>query len=508
MLVNSEKGDGTKQAINMAEQYAKDNHLTEKDGLHLRLIVEETAEIAGNLSEGKEGSLSIERAKKGSIIRLLIKENSLSEEKYLSERPSFGVMSNISLILNLSYEAIEADETKLTCIGVRKADKRDLTEMGVASEGEAYVWTGEGYNSLSFDRMNQNDDTDWIEISHSIIANLSDDVRVVVFRDHSELTIHVPFTETGKSKTEKYAVDPELKELYKIPVAKTGFQIRMVQLLYSRLPDKQTSTDKLDVIKIKIPCASAPKGYINILRYTPAGRTEEITPAVLFMHGGAFMLPALPYHYRLAERTAIKTGSSVFFTLQDLGPRHPLPLPIKEAYEVYRYLIKNSGELKIDPARIVAMGDSSGGTMTAALSMLARDDDTPLAGQVLLYPSIGLDYETQSMKSFTDVPVVNAEAIKAYHKMLKTGDDADKYYLHPASASLEKLPAAYVETAEFDALRDEGIIYAGMLRENGCDVVLNKTKGTVHAYDMAKDSRVLAEAMDRRMEFINSVFKK
>lgn len=508
MLVNSRGRGTTEQAIGMAEKYAEDHRLSEKDGLHLRLIAEETAEIAGNLSEKREGTFSIEGDETGSIVRLLIKDVQVSEEDTVTRPLSGGVMSNISFILNLSFETIEADETQLLGIGVRKASSKDLAEMGIVSDGEAYVWTGAGYNSLSFDRLIQDDEDDWIEISHSIIANLADDIRVFVFRDHSELTIHVPFVKTGKKKTEKYAIDPELKELYKIPVAKTRFQIRMVQLLYGRFPDRQISTDMVHISRMKVPCSFAPKGYVNLLRYTPVGNSSEITPAVLFMHGGAFMLPALPYHYRLAEKTALSTGSSVFFTLQDLGPRYPLPLPIKEAYEVYRYLLDNAEELMIDRDHIVAMGDSSGGTMTAALSMLARDDDTPLAGQVLLYPSIGLDHETQSMKSFTDVPVVNAEAINVYHRLLKSDDDADRYYLHPAAASLEKLPPAYVETAEFDALRDEGIIYADMLKENGCDVILNKTKGTVHAYDMAKNSRVLAEAMDKRMEFINSVFKK
>ncbi len=504
--VNSEKGSATESAIRMAEQYAGENRLTQKDGLHLRLLAEETAEIAGNLSGKREGTLSIGGDRTGSTVRLLIKDVPAEEAGPAPKRPSGGVMSNINLILNLSYEAIEADESKLSGIGVRKAGARDLEEMGLDSSGEAYVWTGEGYNSLSFDRLIQNDDANWIEISHSIIANLTDDLRIFVFRDHSELTAHVPFEKKGKKRTEKYAIDPELTVLYKIPVTKTRFQIKMVQLLYGKLPDRQTSADGIRVEKLKIPCNFAPKGYVSLLRYTPEGAGDGgLSPAVLLMHGGAFMLPAVPYHYRLAKAVVKNTGCSVFFTLQELGPRYSLPLPIREAQEVYRYLIANGKELGIDTKRIAAMGDSSGGTMTAALAMLARDDDTPLAGQLLLYPSIGLDYETKSMKEFTDVPVVNAESIAMFHKIIRTDAGADKYYLHPAKASLENLPPAYVETAEFDALRDEGIAYAGMLKENGCDVVLNKTKGTVHAFDMAKDSRVLAEAMDQRLGFIKRV---
>ncbi|MCR4907918.1 MAG: AMP-binding protein [Lachnospiraceae bacterium] len=513
MIVKAEveKGKSAEQAIELAERYSGSTGLEPKDRLHLRLIAEETAEIIENLPDNREGTLSIEGDGSGCAVRLMLMQASrISASETEEDRAPEGIMSKIGRILGLSYETIEKGATGLADIGLRKAAPKDFEEMGLDFTGAAYVWTEEAYNRASFDRLIEDDAANWIEISHSIIANLSDDIRVFVFEDHSELTIHVPFWKSKGKKVGKYPLDPELIPLTKIPVAKTRFQIKMVKLLYGRLPDRQASTDKVQVDKMKIPCESSPKGYVSLLKFTPAEKKgPEPLPAVLFMHGGAFMLPALPYHYRLARKIVEKTGSVVFFLLQHLGPKYSLPLPIKEAYEVLKYLIAGADELKIDAKRIAAMGDSSGGTMTAALSLLARDNGTPLAGQLLLYPSIGLDTETKSMKEFTDVPVVNADAIRSYHRLLKTDDGAQKYYLHPASAaSLENLPPAYVETAEFDALRDEGIAYAEMLKENGCEVVLNKTKGTVHAFDMAKDSAVLAAAMDKRMEFINRVFNK
>ncbi|MCR4656734.1 MAG: alpha/beta hydrolase [Lachnospiraceae bacterium] len=504
-----EKGS-TARAIQMAERFVREDRMTEKDGLHLRLAAEEMGELITNLSGDRTGKLSIEDDESGCVVKLRLMRDDAAGS-YTENSSSFGVISRVSGILSLNYEAIEAREEELEDIGVRKALKKDFEEMGLKSQGPAYVWTKEAYSNLSFDKLNEDDNESWVEIGNSIIANLSDDIRIFVFEDYSELVVHLSFERPEKKQKGRYAIDPELEELYKIPVAKSRFQVKMVQLLYGRLVDKQRSTDSLKVTKIKIPCSCAPKGYVSVLKYIPAvNDNTETAPAVLFMHGGAFMLPALPYHYRLAEAVALRTGCTVFFTLQHLGPKYALPLPIREAYEVYGYLLQNGKDLKIDTGRIVAMGDSSGGTMTAALSLLAREHGiTPPAGQVLLYPSIGLDHETQSMKDYRDVPVVNSEAIEAYHRMLRSDKDAAEFFVHPASAaSLENLPPAYVETAEFDALRDEGIEYAGLLEKNGCDVTLNRTKGTVHAFDMAKDSRVLAEAMDQRMAFINRVINR
>ncbi|MCR5788663.1 MAG: alpha/beta hydrolase [Lachnospiraceae bacterium] len=510
MIIEEKIGKGEHaQAIQTAERYITESKMTEKDGLHLRLIAEEMGELMTNLSGKRTGRLSIGDDEAGCTVtfRLTQEEDAAA---CLEKSSSGGVMSKISRILSLNYHELETGNTELADIGLRKALADDFAEMGLKPQGPAYVWTQEAYNSLSLDRLYEDDSESWIEISRSIIANLSDDIRILVFEDHSELAVHLSFEKRERKQTGKYATDPELERLYRIPVAKSRFQIKMVQLLYGRLPDKQESTESLKVEKLRIPCSCAPKEYVSVLKYTPAANTgKKAAPAVLFMHGGAFMLPALPYHYRLAQTVALRTGSTVFFTLQHLCPKYTLPLPIREAYEVYRYLILNGTDLGIDTERVAAMGDSSGGTMTAALALLARDRDiTPLAAQVLLYPSIGLDYETQSMKEFTDVPVVNAEAIAAYHKMLRTDKDADEFFVHPASASSHKdLPPTYLETAEFDALRDEGIAYAELLRKNGCEVTLNQTKGTVHAFDMAKDSRVLAEAMDKRIAFLNRVLK-
>ena len=130
------------------------------------------------------------------------------------------------------------------------------------------------------------------------------------------------------------------------------------------------------------------------------------------------------------------------------------------------------------------------------------------SGQLLLYPSLDARLESRSMKLYTDVPVCNATAVKAYYKLCSTKTPKKpREYISPAEAeSLKGMPPTYVETAEFDCLHDDGILYADRLMKEHCDVVLNETRGTVHAFDMAKDSDVLKEALKRRVMFINDLF--
>ena len=134
------------------------------------------------------------------------------------------------------------------------------------------------------------------------------------------------------------------------------------------------------------------------------------------------------------------------------------------------------------------------------------------SGQILLYPSLDARLTSRSMELYTDVPIVNSEAVKFYYKICASksaeeGSQARREYISPVEAeSLAGMPPTYVETAEFDCLHDDGILYADLLAKENCEVVLNETKGTVHAYDMAENSSVLKESLEKRARFINELF--
>jgi acetyl esterase/lipase len=349
----------------------------------------------------------------------------------------------------------------------------------------------------------------WQEISHSILANLSEDIRLFIFPKKTELYVRLAVGKEKVQTTGKYAISPEFEELSKVPVCKSHFQVKLVQLLYGGLPNKQKSNDKVQIRKMQFSTGQNRKGQITVLRYTPIGDMDT-TPAVLFFHGGADLFPALPYHYKLAEKIAVGASCRVFLVMHDLAPKFNPPVQIKEGLDIYRQLVEEA-EYFVDHKKIVIMGDSSGGTMAAAVALLARDGLAPMpAGQMLLYPSLDMRYNTPSMEKYVDVPIVNTEAINCYRKIVQTDwSKGNKYYLSPTEAdSFKGLCSTYIETAEFDALHDEGVEYARKLEAAGVPVILNETKGTVHSFDMADDSSILARAVTKRIDFLKGIFNK
>ena len=191
--------------------------------------------------------------------------------------------------------------------------------------------------------------------------------------------------------------------------------------------------------------------------------------------------------------------------MYDLSPYRQPPVQIKEIFEVYTELQNNSGKYGIDPAKIFVIGDSAGGNLAAAITLLARDRGLIMPkGSLLLYPSLDMRFKTESMNEFSDVPIINSEAINAYRKIVQSDrEEGLKYYYSPSEAeSLSGLCPMYVETAEFDPLHDEGVDFAKRLKAEGNDVTLNKTRGTVHAFDMAKGSSIQRAAVEERVKFI------
>ncbi len=500
------------KVLSEAEQFGKDNKLSYKDSLYLRLISEETVEMlvmSGGLSSSAD--FTIDGDNESCVISLSIDEKDPEGKGSVPFDPDVhrGTTGKISYLLKNGYHGLKQDEQSAAALGVRKAREEDLKELGIQGSTDAYIWSIEAYNILSFDSLNANSNEDWFEISRSIIANISDDIRLLFLPEKTELTIHMTFNREKDDVNEKYAISPEFEELSKVPVAKTGFQVKLVQLLYGRLVDKQVSDDKVNIRKLQIESQVSPKKLLVVLEYSPKGLAEnETTPCILFLHGGAFLFPALPYHYRLASSLTERLGCRLFLLMHDLAPKTNPPIQNREAYEIYCHLRENADTYHIDPEKMVVMGDSSGGTMAAAITLTGRNYNKMPAAQVLLYPSMGSRNETPSMSRYSDVPVVNGDSIRAYKKILKPDtSEGNKYYTHPAEAgSLAGLPKSYVETAEFDALHDEGIDYAKRMIKEGVNVTLNETKGTVHAFDMAKDSSILSDTMDKRIAFIKSVF--
>ena len=249
-------------------------------------------------------------------------------------------------------------------------------------------------------------------------------------------------------------------------------------------------------------------GTIQALWYTPNGVGNH-APCLLYYHGGGFVLPAAPYHYSLAKEYAQRAHCKVLFVDYRLAPRFPFPTAPEDCYSAYVWATANAGALSIDTSRIAVAGDSAGGALATVVCLMAKERGQIMpCGQMLMYPVTGIGMETESMKKYTDTPMCNSRDAEKYDKLYRPDPSAGKVeYASPIQAeSLAHLPAAYIETAEFDCLRDGGILYAERLQEFGVPVELHNTEGTMHGFDIVLDSPIVRGCVDRRIAFLKKVF--
>lgn len=247
---------------------------------------------------------------------------------------------------------------------------------------------------------------------------------------------------------------------------------------------------------------------VPYLFFEPVG-LKRPSPYLVYYHGGGFAFKAAPYHYQLARIYAKEAGCKVLFVDYRLAPKHPFPTPVEDCFAAYRWVLEQAEYLGLDKEHVALGGDSAGGNLAAACCLMARDRGLPLpCFQMLIYPAVDRRMETKSMKLFEDTPMWNAQKNRAMWPLyLPDPEAAPVEYASPMeAASLAGLPKAYIETAEFDCLRDEGINYANALRSAGCPVELNQTHGTVHGFDTLLGSSIVKACISRRVEALKNAF--
>lgn len=246
-------------------------------------------------------------------------------------------------------------------------------------------------------------------------------------------------------------------------------------------------------------------GEISCFVISPKALPEK-APCLFYIHGGGFVLEAAGYHYGNAMRYAKEVGCKVVFPLYRLAPQHPFPTFFEDCYAALCWAYDHGEELGIDVNRIGIGGDSAGSTLAVGVCMMARSRNHPVnfRFQMLPYPYLDARNESDSCKRFTDTPMWNSTLSHKIAPMTKVDRDDPNYVLYsPVEAeSFEGLPPAYIETAEFDCLHDDGVLYARLLEEAGIEVTLNETKGTMHGFDIAEKAPTTLKAMERRISFM------
>ncbi|MFD0071424.1 alpha/beta hydrolase [Streptomyces sp. NPDC127166] len=232
-------------------------------------------------------------------------------------------------------------------------------------------------------------------------------------------------------------------------------------------------TAELEVEDVLVP--ADPDVPVRI--YRPRGAQG----AVVWMHGGGYVMGNVDTEHPWAARIAESSGAVVVSVGYRLAPEHPFPAALDDAYAVLEWTAGHAAELGIDPARIAVGGHSAGGGLAAGVALRARDEQgPPIRFQLLNQAGLDDRLETWSARNFTDTPWYHrGKATAAWGHYL--GSRPATPYAAPArAADLSGLPPAYVASAEFCPNRDEDIAYAVRLLQAGVSVELHQWPGTFH----------------------------
>lgn len=233
-------------------------------------------------------------------------------------------------------------------------------------------------------------------------------------------------------------------------------------------------------------------------------------PAALFFHGGGYIFGHIDQFDGPVSRYASASGVSMLSVEYRRAPEHPYPTPLEDAYAALRWLHEHAAELGVDPERIGVMGDSAGGGMAAALTILTRERGGPkIARQILLMPM--LDDRTTTPDPLIEPFLIWSydDSRTAWPALLGADAGGERVPATAAPARLEDaegLPPAYIEVGQLDVFRDEDTAYATKLSRAGVEVEFHLRPGVPHEFDsIAPGSDVARRAIADRVRALRSL---
>ncbi|MGI5837658.1 MAG: alpha/beta hydrolase [Chloroflexota bacterium] len=237
-----------------------------------------------------------------------------------------------------------------------------------------------------------------------------------------------------------------------------------------------------DIKDLTIP--GGPTGHVSLRIVRPAGVAGQL-PAVIYIHGGGWVLGDKQTHDRLIREIANGAQVAVVFVDYTRSPEAHYPVAIEQAYAATKWAVEQGAQVALDTSHLVVAGDSVGGNMTAAVTLLAKERGGPqIAYQMLFYPVTDANFDTSSYQQFADGPWLTREAMKwfwdAYAPDAAVRAEPTASPLRAPIEQLAGLPPALITTNEADVLRDEGEAYAHRLMEAGVRVTAIRYLGTIH----------------------------
>ena len=240
-------------------------------------------------------------------------------------------------------------------------------------------------------------------------------------------------------------------------------------------------------IEVENVAIGEPGLRVPVRIYRP--KPDRPAPCFVYIHGGGWILGDLDTNDSVAWGFAEGTGATVVSVDYRLAPEHRYPAAFDDCYEVVTHLARHASAFGIDAHRIAVGGDSAGGNLTAAVALALRDRGGPrIVAQALIYPVLDTDIDRPSYIDNADAPLLTRAGMMHYlDDYLGTyRNDPPPYAMPLRAADLSNLPPAYVHTAEYDPLRDEGKVYADRLAAAGTKSEYRCAKGMVHSFMRAR----------------------
>lgn len=267
--------------------------------------------------------------------------------------------------------------------------------------------------------------------------------------------------------------------------------------LYQLLPEEgRKAVDQVQDSEIAKPAVDekwitvdgGPTGSVPVRIVRPQGASGPL-PVVLYTHGAGWVFGDAHTHDRLVRDLAVGTGAAVVFPEYTRSPDVRYPVANEQSYTVAKWVVEHGADEELDGTRLAIAGDSVGGNMAIALTLMAKErGDIAFRGQVLFYPVTDAVFDDGSYQEFADGYWLTRDAMRWYWDQYTTSaDERASITVSPLRATEEQLaglPPALVINAECDVLRDEGEAYAAKLRRAGVTVTGVRYEGIIHDFVM------------------------
>lgn len=266
-----------------------------------------------------------------------------------------------------------------------------------------------------------------------------------------------------------------------------------------------------DITDLTIP--GGPHGDVAVRIVKPVGTSGPL-PVVLFIHGAGWVFGDTITHDRLIRELAVGVGAAVVFPGYRRSPEARYPSAVEECYAVAKWVADSGAKHGLDGTHLAVAGDSVGGNIAAALTLMAKQRSGPaFAAQVLFYPVTDATFDTASYRQFAEGYHLRRDAMIWFWDQYSTESQRTEITASPLRATTEQLtglPPALVITAEADVLRDEGEAYANKLRTAGVPVTTRRYKGTIHDFvmvDAMADSDAAKGATAQAIQFLTNAIR-